>query len=84
MGISKRVFFALSGLVLVLLVSACGSTPGTAATQSTPTPTPAVASTVKTAQATIKGDATTILNSRCCHFRALYSRHKAWQLLWSR
>jgi predicted lipoprotein with Yx(FWY)xxD motif len=67
----KRTFFVVFGLVLVMAVSACGGTTTTGSTQSTPTsapttastPTPTAASTftVKTAQATVDGKATTIL-----------------------
>ena len=52
------------GLVLVLVVSACGSTTSTGSTQNTPTaaatPTTASTFTVQTAQATVNGKATTI------------------------
>src|SRR5262245_3485809 len=72
------------GLVLVLVVTACGgtsstgapaSTPTTATTPTptaapTPTPTTAKTFTVKTAQVTVKGKATTILTT--AHGRTLY------------
>jgi len=63
MGISKRAFFIAIGLVLVMVVSACGSTTSTGSTSSTPTATPTTASTstVQTAQATVNGKTTTIL-----------------------
>src|SRR5690242_9048439 len=63
MGISKRAFFIAIGLVLVMVVSACGSTTSTGSTSSTPTATPTTASTstVQTAQATVSGKALTIL-----------------------
>ncbi len=61
----KRAFFMVIGLVLVLVVSACGSTTSTGSTQNTPTaaatPTTASTFTVQTAQATVNGKATTIL-----------------------
>jgi predicted lipoprotein with Yx(FWY)xxD motif len=61
----KRAFFMVIGLVLVLVVSACGSTTSTGSTQNTPTaaatPTTASTLTVQTAQATVNGKATTIL-----------------------
>ena len=69
----KRTFLVVFGLVLVMVVSACGGTTTTGTTQSTPTsapttaptatPTPTAASTftVQTAQATVSGKATTIL-----------------------
>src|SRR2546427_671651 len=68
-----RAFFVVSGLVLGMGVSACGSTTSTGSTASTPTtapttastPTPTTASafTVQTAQATVSGKATTILTN---------------------
>ncbi len=68
-----RAFFVVSGLVLVMGVSACGSTTSTGSTASTPTtapttaptPTPTTASafTVQTAQATVSGKTTTILTN---------------------
>src|SRR5260370_540641 len=61
----KRAFFMVIGLVLVLVVSACGSTTSTGSTQNTPTaaatPTTASTFTLQTAQATVNGKATTIL-----------------------
>jgi predicted lipoprotein with Yx(FWY)xxD motif len=67
----KRTFLVVFGLVLVIGVTACGGTTTTGSTQSTPTtapttaptPTPTAASafTVQTAQATVDGNATTIL-----------------------
>ena len=62
--LSKHTFFIAIGLVLVLVVSACGSTTSTGSTPSTPptaTPTTASTSTVQTAQATVNGKTTTIL-----------------------
>src|SRR6266446_1866213 len=63
----NRAFIVLVGLVLIMVVSACGSTTSTGSTQSTPTaaatPTTASTSTVQTAQATVKGKATTILTN---------------------
>src|SRR6266567_2397981 len=64
MVLLKRTSVAVFGLVLVMVVSACGSTPpsstGGGHTTSAPTPTP-VASTVKTAQATVSGKSRTAL-----------------------
>jgi predicted lipoprotein with Yx(FWY)xxD motif len=64
MVLLKRASVAVFGLVLVMVVSACGSTPpgstGGGHTTSAPTPTP-VASTVQTAQATVSGKSVTIL-----------------------
>ena len=61
----KHTFFVAIGLVLVMIVSACGSTTSTGSTSSTPTPTAmpttASTSTVQTAQATVNGKALTIL-----------------------
>src|SRR5258707_11087782 len=59
----KHMFFIAIGLVLVMVVSACGSTTSTGSTPSTPTATPTTASTstVQTAQATVNGKTTTIL-----------------------
>jgi len=61
--LSKHTFFIAIGLVLVMVVSACGSTTSTGSTSSTPTATPTTASTstVQTAQATVNGKTTTIL-----------------------
>ena len=64
--LSKHTFFIAIGLVLVMVVSACGSTTSTGSTSSTPTPptatpTTASTSTVQTAQATVNGKTTTIL-----------------------
>src|SRR6266481_7163372 len=63
MGISKRAFFIAIGLVLVMVVSACGSTTSTGSTSSTPTATPTTASTstLQTTQVTMNGKTTTIL-----------------------
>jgi predicted lipoprotein with Yx(FWY)xxD motif len=70
----KRTFFVAIGLVLVMVVSACGSTTSTGSTASTPTaaatPTTASASTIQTAQVTVNGKATTILTD--AHGRTLY------------
>jgi predicted lipoprotein with Yx(FWY)xxD motif len=64
---SKRAFFAVMGLALAIVVSACGGTTSTGSTSSTPTaaatPTTASTSTIQTAQATVKGKATTILTN---------------------
>ena len=59
----KHTFFVAIGLVLVMIVSACGSTTSTGSTSSAPTATPTTASTstIQTAQATLNGKATTIL-----------------------
>ena len=59
----KHMFFVAIGLVLVMVVSACGSTTSTGSTSSTPTATPTTASTstVQTAQVTVNGKALTIL-----------------------
>src|SRR3989442_68657 len=61
--LSKHTFFIAIGLVLVMVVSACGSTTSTGSTSSTPTATPTTASTstVQTAQVTVNGKTTTIL-----------------------
>jgi predicted lipoprotein with Yx(FWY)xxD motif len=61
--LSKHTFFIAIGLVLVMVVSACGSTTSTGSTPSAPTATPTTASTstVHTAQATVNGKTTTIL-----------------------
>ena len=64
-----RAFFVVSGLVLVMGVSACGGTTSTGSTASTPTTTPTTAPTpttattftVQTAQATVNGKTITIL-----------------------
>ena len=65
---TKRVFFAAAGLILVMVVSACGSTTSTGsptvASTTTTAPhstTTASTTTVQVAQATVKGKATTIL-----------------------
>ncbi len=68
-----RAFFVVSGLVLVMGVSACGGTTSTGSTASTPTttpttaptPTPTTASafTVQTAQAMVNGKTTTVLTN---------------------
>jgi predicted lipoprotein with Yx(FWY)xxD motif len=67
----KHALLVVLGLVLVMVVSACGGTTSTGSTASTPTtapttaptPTPTTASafTVQTVQATVNGKATTIL-----------------------
>jgi predicted lipoprotein with Yx(FWY)xxD motif len=69
----KSFFLGVIGLLLALVVSACGGTASTGSSQSspttapttaaTPTPTPTAASafTVQTAQATVNGKTTTIL-----------------------
>jgi predicted lipoprotein with Yx(FWY)xxD motif len=64
----KRTFFVMTGLVLMIIVSACGSTSSTGSTQSTPTSVPAKStptitstSTLQTAQATVDGKTKTIL-----------------------
>ena len=66
-----RAFFVVSGLVLVMGVSAYGSTTSTGSTASTPTTAPTTAATpttastftVQTAQATVSGKTTTILTN---------------------
>src|SRR5213082_484469 len=65
MVLPKRAFLAAIGLVLVMVVSACGSTNSTT-TGSGPAPTTAptaVPSTVQTAQATVNGKTVTILTN---------------------
>lgn len=61
-GLPKRTFFVVIGLVLVMVVSACGSTTttSTGSTQNTPTAT-ATPSSVQTAQTTVNGKTITIL-----------------------
>src|SRR5260370_17790166 len=61
----KHTLCVAIGLVLVMVVSACGSTTSTGSTASTPTATAttASASTVQTAQATVNGKALTILTN---------------------
>lgn len=63
----KRAFFVVIGLVLMMVVSACGNTTSTGSTQNTPAatvkPTTASTSTVQTAQATVNGKATMILTN---------------------
>ena len=73
----KRTFFIITGLVLMILVSACGSTSNTGSTQSTPTtvpvqstPTASSTSILQTAQATVDGRAETILTD--AHGMTLY------------
>ena len=63
MEIRKRALLMVSGLLLLMVVSACGSTTSTGTTSSTPaaTPTTANTSTVQTAQVTVKGKSLTIL-----------------------
>src|SRR5260221_113353 len=60
----NRAFFMVIGLVLVLVVIACGTTTSPGSPQNPPTaaatPTPASTFTVQTAQATVNGKATTI------------------------
>ncbi|HEY5002994.1 MAG TPA: hypothetical protein VII61_07570, partial [Ktedonobacteraceae bacterium] len=72
----QRTFFVVTGLILMLVVSACGGT-STASTQSTPTTAPtsaptatAVPATIQTAQATVDGKAETILTD--AHGMTLY------------
>jgi predicted lipoprotein with Yx(FWY)xxD motif len=60
MALSKRTLFVAIGLVLVMAVSACGSTTSSGSTPSTPT---AIPSTIQTAQATVNGKATTIFTN---------------------
>ncbi len=66
MTFAKRSLFAVFGLMLVIMVSACGSTGSaspaqpTQAPAATPSPTPD-SSVVKTAQATVAGQTQTIL-----------------------
>lgn len=59
-GLPKRTFFVVIGLVLVMVVSACGSTTSTGSKQNTPTAT-ATPSSVQTAQTTVNGKTITIL-----------------------
>ena len=69
--VPKHAWLMVLGLVLALVVSACGgatssgSTPPTATSAPTtaPTPTTATTFTVQTAQATVNGKATTILTN---------------------
>jgi predicted lipoprotein with Yx(FWY)xxD motif len=67
MILPKRAFTVIVGLVLVMVMSACGSTTSTGSTQNIPTPattaTPPSISVVQTAQATVNGKATTILTN---------------------
>src|SRR5450432_2067759 len=72
----QRTFFVVTGLILMLVVSACGGT-STASTQSTPTTAPTsaptatpVPATIQTAQATVGGKAETILTD--AHGMTLY------------
>lgn len=61
----KRAYFVVIGIALVLLASACGGTTNTGSTPSTPTvtqtPTSSSAITIRTAQVTMNGKATTLL-----------------------
>ena len=59
----KRTSLAVLGLILLLVLSACGSTNSTTtgSTQTPPTPTPTAAPTITTAQATVNGKTVTIL-----------------------
>jgi predicted lipoprotein with Yx(FWY)xxD motif len=73
----QRTFFVVAGLVLMIVVSACGGTSSTGSTQSTPTTAPTSAptatptpSTIQTAQATVAGKAETILTD--AHGMTLY------------
>ncbi len=73
----QRTFFVTTGLILMLVVSACGGTSSTGSTQSTPTAAPTsvptatpVPSTIQTAQATVAGKAETILTD--AHGMTLY------------
>ncbi len=73
----KRTFFLVTGLVLMIIASACGGTSSSGSTQSTPTsgstqstPTVASTSTIQTAQATVDGKAETILTD--AHGLTLY------------
>lgn len=78
MVLLKRTSVAVFGLVLVMVVSACGSTPpsstGGGSTTSAPTPTP-VASTVQTAQATVNGKSVTILTDDVFSARYAWLTH---------
>jgi len=72
----QRTFFVVTGLILMLVVSACGGT-STTSTQSTPTTAPTsaptatpVPATIQTAQATVDGKAETILTD--AHGMTLY------------
>ncbi len=69
----KRAFFALIGLVLALMVSACGGATSSGSTQGTPkaaTPTTTTTSLIQTAQVTVNEKATTILTN--AHGLTLY------------
>ena len=72
----KRTFFVVTGMILMLIVSACGGTSSTGSTQSTPTAAPAaptatpVPATIQTAQATVEGKTETILTD--AHGMTLY------------
>jgi predicted lipoprotein with Yx(FWY)xxD motif len=62
MVLPKRAFLAVVGLVLVMIVSACGSTNSTTTGSTSTAPTPTAApSTIQTAQATVNGKTVTIL-----------------------
>jgi len=71
----RRTFFVVTGMLLMLIVSACGGT-STASTQSTPTVAPSaptatpVPATIQTAQATVDGKVETILTD--AHGMTLY------------
>jgi hypothetical protein len=64
---SKRTFFVAIGLVLLMVISACGGTTSTGSTAGTPTaaatPTTASTSTIQTVQATLNGKATMIFTN---------------------
>jgi predicted lipoprotein with Yx(FWY)xxD motif len=69
----KRAYFVVIGIALVLLASACGGTTNTGSTPSTPTiaQTPTSSSaTIRTAQVTVNGKATTLLTD--AQGKALY------------
>ncbi len=60
----KRSFFLLGGLVLILLMSSCGSSTSTGSSSTSSQPSPATApSIVKTASATVAGKSVTILTN---------------------
>nr|HET6903604.1 hypothetical protein [Ktedonobacteraceae bacterium] len=66
MVLPKRASYVFIGVVLVMIVSACGgggTTSGSGSTQSTPTVAPTPVSTVQTAQVTVNGKATTVLTN---------------------
>jgi predicted lipoprotein with Yx(FWY)xxD motif len=66
MVLPKRASYVFIGVVLVMIVSACGgggTTSGSGSTQSTPTVAPTPVSTIQTAQVTVNGKAMTVLTN---------------------